>query len=58
MKKKSLKALNLNKESISKLENENLKGGWTTKPTSPLVSWPGMSCVPFETCGDCSTTAC
>ncbi|WP_430411017.1 class I lanthipeptide [Kordia sp.] len=53
MKKKNLKTLNLNKESISKLENENLKGGWTTKPTSPLVSWPGLSCDPLETCGNC-----
>jgi len=50
MKKKNLKTLSLHKESISKLENENLKGGWTTKPTSPIVSWQGMSCEPIESC--------
>ena len=58
MKKKNLKSLNLKKESISKLENENLKGGWTTKPTSPIVSWPGMSCEPNESCNDCNSLYC
>lgn len=53
MKKKNLKTLKLQKISISSLENTNLKGGWTTKPTSPIVSWQGMSCEPFETCNDC-----
>ncbi|MBC8753906.1 hypothetical protein H2O64_04440 [Kordia sp. YSTF-M3] len=54
MKKKNLKSLNLNKKSISKLNDKSIKGGYSFTALTPILVFTEGNCV--ETIGDDSCT--